>query len=263
MSEERGVFEWLMMIGSLGGLGSIVVGIYRWLVKPKLIINLDDNAAISYSENTGNSIALKMSFLAERKGAVVKRLKVTLTHKSGAAKILVGEYINEHFGDSSVSSNGANLSIRNAKFQKMLGLFVSTNYFSDRTVFFIDKEFLESNNKLITSLTDKILFYKKTCCDLMEIKKAKEYIDIIDNFNKSQYWREGHYNGLVFIESNGKEKKKSFCFDLSEKDLEVLNQNREIYARNFEKFVFNNLNDETKEGYKDVYCILMDCHKVS
>ena len=139
-------FDWIAVVGAAAWLPQIGVAIYRFVVKPRVVVVPVTRLEVGYNI-LGPILNLKATLLAQRKDTIVVDMDITLRHERGKIIRLQWNSFVEKFSDVR-SSEGENTEV--SRDQEATALKLTSILPTEKFIRFQDADFQEKWRTLTT-----------------------------------------------------------------------------------------------------------------
>jgi len=215
----------LAYVGAASWLPQIVQWVYSAIKKPTLLLVSGETVGVTYT-GFGPMVLMTTAISTEKKDALIKTIRLKVTHEKGDHHRLRWTWLNESGIQMNVPT-GEKVEI--GKNQPALALKVSTVSLVEKKITFVDHEV----QGLIESGVDKIGrhydYLKRNSEPNPEdtLLKSKEFVDAYELFKRNLYWKAGTYELEVQMTVVGMSKayKQKFSMSLTPADIDLLESN--------------------------------------
>lgn len=236
MSDNSATFV-LAVLGALAWVPQLISWVNSFFTKPKLRFVPDETTEIGYTF-FGPIFNQFFAISADRKGALIEKMTLELTHENGEKHNFYWKFLDEK-GPELTSISGESAQWR--KNQSAIALKVTTTGLTEKKIGFQDTDFQDRLMALVKVHGEKLFYLERTQPQNYkdEAVKAKEFLDVLDFVKNGFYWKEGKYTValLVYEATLKKPHKEYFEFELTRPDIDLLGKNIMRTQEYFKDFI--------------------------
>jgi hypothetical protein len=231
------------VLGALAWVPQVIGWIKNYLSIPKVNILIQKTSPKITFDNDGTSFSLNMALFISKKETIIEDLSLELIHSKGDKRILKLIHLDQsisHLKDSS----GEKIKFENQKSFIAIRLTEASSY--EATFTFCDKDILEDKREIMEFLSEETLQCGENLYNMAddELTRLLPLGKMEQSFKKAFWWQPGEYKLNINIESLNKidYKKKEYKFNLSQSQIEILNEN------------FSSINSFFKDFFMSIFC---------
>ena len=228
--------DWAAIIGAAAWLPQVTSWVARRLATPTLRLVPSPAPEIGYT-TFGPIFNLTCAISAERKDAIIERIRATLKHERGQEINLTWTTLDETFSQIR-SPEGTAQVVKN---QPAIALKVGTLILAERSIGFNDLLFQDQVRAQTAVAGDKLSFARTsgTPNPEQDLLRSKEFADLIALWERHFPWQEGRYTVQIEIRIVGvpKPTTQPLFFSVSANDVMRLRQNLAEIRRYEEELV--------------------------
>lgn len=217
--------DWVAIIGAAAWAPQIFQWIYSATKRPLLKVVSASTVELSYTLN-GPTVVLTTAISAERKEALIKEIKLNVTHEKGERREFRWEWLKESAMQMNVPT-GETLEF--AKDQPALALKVSTLTLTEKRITFTDPNYCSAMSAALVKLWSHYEFLRRNNSQNPEEQavKSQMFSEAQDMFVQNLYWREGEYTFEIALSVVGLKKayREKLRVLLTRADVDVLKSN--------------------------------------
>lgn len=217
------IIDIVAILGALAWLPQIFSWVYSWFQKPKITVFHDSEAEVGFIL-FGNTLNIRLSFLAKHKHALIDDITLNVTDKNGATHQFKWVWYSETFYE--IQAPGGTTTM--AKRQNAIAINAYKDALIEKFVGFQSTTFLNERKQLIYRLKCFIENHKKGGnVDAKIIKASNEYNNLLRFYKNSIMWKTGDYNAIckIHIADTDEVINHKFGFKLSDIEIDTLNEN--------------------------------------
>jgi len=232
------LFKLLSVLGALAWLPSLINFIRNIFLKPKLIINSHEELEIGYT-TFGPILNLQLSFLAENKKLLIKKINVQLTHQNKDMQVFNWIWFEEILLEMNMPGGG---SVPYRKNQNAVVINIAEDMLIEKKIGFQQNTFRVEYKNLLNALNEDYANIIGSSGDINNLKTFKNYNNLLNLFNNSFNWKIGKYSVVLqaYIPDRKEPFEHKFDFSLNNLEIQALKTNIEICKKLVEKKYVNN-----------------------
>ena len=223
--------DWVAYIGASAWLPTVFKWVSNKIEKPVIFPMLGNQGQIGY-DSFGPSITLNVALTTKNKDAIVRLVKINLTHENGKKISFTWKSSSEHpfdvrgAGIPSVMNFIRNIPITAVK--------TTCNSVTDQRIYFQNDISLEKIHELKRRLQGTIHHQLEQNGSIgVNILSDPSFSEIKDHINNNFYWEAGRYQGEMEVYSINTPKifKTTLMFDVYSNEIKTLMHNKSEASR--------------------------------